>query len=177
MRYLRCIGGPRHGSVIGLAGDAQDVSLIDPKSPRSRTRYTERSVHTADGRVHFLAPEDLSDLQAFRIALGPATQESRDLHAEVERLCQILNTPVLEPFAEAVVSEAQHQIYRWGDEQGAKKTAWDWFWSLGYLGGKAAHAALAGDWDKAKHHSITAGALLANWHRHISAAAEKEPTA
>lgn len=93
-----------------------------------------------------------------------------DLLTEVERLRKILDTPILEPFTEAVVNEARHQVYRWGAEHDAKKTAWDWFWTLGYLGGKAAHAALAGDWDKAKHHTVTAGALLANWHRHIVAA-------
>jgi hypothetical protein len=87
--------------------------------------------------------------------------------SEIERLNGILNTPVLEPFMEAAVAEARHQRYRWGDEQDAQKTAWDWFWTLGYLGGKAAHAALARDWDKAKHHTITAAAMLANWHRHI----------
>ncbi|OKO68366.1 hypothetical protein AC629_42185, partial [Bradyrhizobium sp. NAS80.1] len=86
---------------------------------------------------------------------------------EVERLREILDTPLHEPFLNAAVHEAKHQIYRWGAEHDAKKTAWDWFWTLGYLGGKAAHAALAGDWTKAKHHTITAGALLANWHAHI----------
>jgi hypothetical protein len=89
--------------------------------------------------------------------------------AELER---ILNTPVFAPFAEAVEAEAKHQIYRWGAEHDATKTAWDWFWALGYLGGKAAHAALVRDWDKALHHTITAAALLANWHGHLSAAKE-----
>lgn len=101
-------------------------------------------------------------------------QNGLDLLAEVERLRAILNTPILEPFTEAVVSEAHHQMYRWGAEHDAKKTAWDWFWTLGYLGGKAAHSALAGDWDKAKHHTVTAGALLANWHRHIVEASKPE---
>jgi hypothetical protein len=90
-----------------------------------------------------------------------------ELLAEVERLRKILDTPMLSPFMEAAVHEAQHQIYRWGEEHDAKKTAWDWFWTLGYLGGKAAQSAIAGDWDKARHHTITAAAMLANWHRHI----------
>lgn len=87
---------------------------------------------------------------------------------EIGRMTEILSTPYLDDFAEAVVAEAKHQRFRWGDEDDAKKTAWDWFWALGYLGGKAAHAALAGDRTKARHHTITAAALLANWHRHIS---------
>lgn len=98
-----------------------------------------------------------------------------DLLTEVERLQLILNTPILEPFTEACVHEARHQVYRWGAEHDATKTAWDWFWTLGYLGGKAAHAALSGDWEKAMHHTVTAGALLANWHSHIVAASVARP--
>ena len=70
----------------------------------------------------------------------------------------------------AVAAEARHQRYRWGDEHDATKTAWDWFWALGYLGSKAAHAALARNWDKALHHTVTGAALFANWHRHLVAA-------
>jgi hypothetical protein len=92
--------------------------------------------------------------------------------AEVARLTEILNTPYVDYFAQAAAAEAKHQRFRWGDEGDVAKTAWDWFWALGYLGGKAAHAALTGDLDKARHHTITAAALLANWHRHISAAQE-----
>lgn len=96
-------------------------------------------------------------------------QNGLDLLTEIERLHKILDTPVLELFVSAVASEARHQIYRWGEEHDAKKTAWDWFWLLGHLGSKAAHSALAGDWVKAKHQTITAAAALANWHRHICA--------
>ena len=85
-------------------------------------------------------------------------------------LRDILETPVLAPFAAAVVAEARHQVYRYPREHDAQKTAWDWFWTLGCLGSKASHAALARDWDKALHHTITAAAMLANWHRHITAA-------
>lgn len=93
-----------------------------------------------------------------------ALAEERERRARFE---SILNTPSLEPFAEAAVAESKHQIYRWGEQHDATKTAWDWFWLAGYLTSKAAHAALAEDWDKAKHHTITAAAMLANWHRHI----------
>jgi hypothetical protein len=93
-----------------------------------------------------------------------------EAEAEVARLRKILDTPILEPFIDAVTSEARHQVFRWGDDHDIKKTAWDWFWTLGYLGGKAAHAALAGDAAKAKHHTVTAAALLANWHRQICGA-------
>ena len=91
--------------------------------------------------------------------------------AEFEK---ILNTPQIEEFSSAAAAEAKHQVYRWGSEHDATKTAWDWFWTLGYLGGKAAHSALARDWDKALHHTITAAAMLANWHRHLKAMRDAE---
>jgi hypothetical protein len=93
--------------------------------------------------------------------------------ARIALLEAILNTPVLEPYAAAVVAEAQHQIFRGREDDDVRKTACDWFWALGYLGGKAAHAALARDYDKALHHTVTAGALLANWHRHLMEARER----
>src|SRR5262249_51417398 len=85
------------------------------------------------------------------------------------RMHAALTTPQLEEFASGAVGEAKHQVYRWGAEHDARKTAWDWFWTLGYLGAKAAHATIAGDFDKAKHHTITAAAMLANWHRQLAA--------
>jgi hypothetical protein len=92
-----------------------------------------------------------------------------DLQAEVERLIGILNTPMLEPFAEAVVAEAKHQVFRWGPDHDATKDPEQWFWVLGYLAGKAIGAVKAGDTEKALHHVVTSGALLANWHRHLIA--------
>ena len=83
---------------------------------------------------------------------------------------RILNTPELRSFADGVVIEALHQRERWGAEHDQLKTPWDWFWTLGYLSQKAAHAALCGDRNKALHHMITAAALLANWHRDTLAA-------
>ena len=90
MRYLRCIGGPRHGSVIPLSGPVDDVKLMDPKAPRSRVSYTERVVTTEGGSVRFLAPADIADIEALRIALGPVADNSRNLEAEVDRLCALL---------------------------------------------------------------------------------------
>lgn len=110
--------------------------------------------------------------------ISPYSRSAMDeAAAEIERLRSILNTPQTEDFATGAVAEAQHQVYRWGEDHDATKTAWDWYWTLGYLGGKAAHAALARDWDKAKHHTITAAAMLANWHRHIARAALDPPPA
>jgi hypothetical protein len=86
-------------------------------------------------------------------------------NAEVALLTAILNTPHLEPFAEAVVAEAKHQVFRHGWEHDATKDPFAWIWTLGYLANKAARADADGDVDKALHHTVTAAALLANWHR------------
>lgn len=87
-----------------------------------------------------------------------------ELAAALEILEQI-NSPAIEIFAEAVVNEAKHQRLRYGDDHDAGKDAWNWYWLLGYLISKAARADNDGDIAKALHHTITAAAALANWHR------------
>ncbi|HEY4118376.1 MAG TPA: hypothetical protein VGM56_10990 [Byssovorax sp.] len=72
--------------------------------------------------------------------------------------------PELEDFASAVVAEAAHQRVRWGTPHDGGKAPADWFWLLGYLSGKALAAAIAGDRNKAAHHTISSAAALANWH-------------
>ncbi len=52
-----------------------------------------------------------------------------------------------------------------GEAGYARAAAADWFWLIGYLAGKALMHALAGDRDKAKHHTISTAAALLNWHR------------
>lgn len=97
------------------------------------------------------------------VALAPA-QERDELEAEIDRLRALLNAPELHDFAGGVVLEAAHQRERWGADHDAGKAPADWFWLVGFLAGKALHAAIAGDRDKALHHFISAGAALANWH-------------
>lgn len=92
------------------------------------------------------------------------------LAGEVERLRALLNTPEVDDFARGVVSEAQHQRERWGAEHDAGKAPLDWFWLIGYLAQKAASAHISGDIEKAKHHTISTAAALANWHAAISGA-------
>lgn len=77
---------------------------------------------------------------------------------------QIINTPETADFMAGVPIEAAHQRERWGAAHDAGKAPEDWFWLLGYLGGKALAAAKAGDLEKAKHHTISTAAALANWH-------------
>jgi hypothetical protein len=97
------------------------------------------------------------------------------LSKENERLSALLNTPELNDFAKAVPLEAAHQRERWGEAHDAEKEPQDWFWTLGYLGGKALRSHTDGNFEKAKHHAITAASLLANWHARILADEAAQP--
>lgn len=88
--------------------------------------------------------------------------------AEARRLDKLVNNPHTKSFLDAVRTEAAHQRERWGTKHDAGKEPQDWFWLLGWLSGKAVHAAVLGDWDKAKHHTISSAAVLLNWHAHMS---------
>lgn len=80
----------------------------------------------------------------------------------------LINSPELEQFLRGTHVEAVHQVERWGVAHDRAKRPADWFWLVGYLGGKALHAAIAGDIDKARHHCISTAAALYNWHCAIS---------
>jgi hypothetical protein len=84
------------------------------------------------------------------------------LQRENARLSALVNIPELHDFAKAVVLEATHQRERWGSDHGSGKEPQDWFWVLGYLGGKALRAHSDGGNGKALHHTITVAALAAN---------------
>lgn len=87
-----------------------------------------------------------------------------------------LNTPEIQHFLHGVEREALHQRQRWAATGDAGKTDADWFWLLGFLGGKALHAgtsaailALHGQNtaeqdNKRLHHIITTAAACLNWH-------------
>lgn len=94
-----------------------------------------------------------------------------DLNTEVERLRGLINSPVTNDWIEGVRTEVVHQQERWGNDHDAGKTNPDWFWLVGYLAGKALFAAMQGDVEKARHHTISTGAALLNWWRHIGGAA------
>lgn len=86
-----------------------------------------------------------------------------ELTAQRDRLDGLVNNPQTALFLEAVRSEAAHQVERWGTVHDRAKEPQDWFWLLGYLGGKALAAHNAGDDFKALHHTISSAAVLANW--------------
>jgi hypothetical protein len=93
--------------------------------------------------------------------------DERTALAELTRLRALIDSPVLHDFARGVVLEAVHQQERWASPHDGGKEPADWFWLLGYLTQKAMMSQLAGDIDKALHHTITAAAALANWHDSI----------
>lgn len=94
--------------------------------------------------------------------------EVAELRERIIELETLINTPQTGDWISAVRLEAAHQIERWGVEQDAGKSPSDWFWLIGYLSGKALASAVIGNVDKAKHHTISTGAALLNWHRHLT---------
>lgn len=93
---------------------------------------------------------------------GLAEEEARELIEEVERLHALINNPHTDDFLEAVRTEAAHQRERWGEEHDQAKQDQDFFWTLGWLAGKAVRFETQ---EKRLHHIITSGALCLNWHR------------
>ena len=93
---------------------------------------------------------------------------------EIERLTNLVNTPMYQPFDRAVKLEAAHQVNRWGTVHDRKKEPQEWFWLVGYLAGKALRAHLSGDRVKATHHTVSSAAVLFHWHAHIVANVEND---
>jgi hypothetical protein len=87
---------------------------------------------------------------------------------ERDRLSAMVNSPEVAGFLRGVHLEAIHQVERWGTAGDRAKRPADWFWLVGYLAGKALHAVVSGDRDKARHHCISTAAALYNWHCAIS---------
>lgn len=90
------------------------------------------------------------------------------LRADAARFRGLINTPHTDDWFSAVRLEAAHQIERWGADHDTGKQPHDWFWLLGYLGGKALASAMSGNIEKAKHHTISSGAALLNWFRALT---------
>lgn len=104
-------------------------------------------------------------------ALGRQTAAIEDLAKAVSRqrpLRNLLSRPYAGAWTDEVLVEAAHQVARWGAEHDAGKTPADWFWLVGYLAGKALHAAHGGEMSKAHHHTVSTAAVLLNWAAQIS---------
>lgn len=88
------------------------------------------------------------------------------LKAERNRLRNIVHRPENNEFLKGVSIEFEYQRSR-TDVKDDEKTPTEWYWTLGHLAGKALHSSMINDIDKAKHHCITAAALLWHWHSRL----------
>jgi len=96
--------------------------------------------------------------------------EGRVRELEAER-----DHPETEDFFKGVPLEAAHQRGRWPSEHDAGKSPADWFWLVGYLAGKCLASHIAGNREKALHHTISTAAALANWHLAIKGETNMRP--
>jgi hypothetical protein len=92
---------------------------------------------------------------------------TNDAAQQRDELLALINSPEVDNFLRGVHLEAIHQVNRWGTATDRAKRPADWFWLVGYLAGKALHAAVAGNTEKALHHTISTAAALYNWHAAI----------
>lgn len=98
-----------------------------------------------------------------------------ELEREIRELKAERDTPETEDFFKGVPLEAAHQRGRWGNEHDSGKEPQDWFWLVGYLAGKCLASHIAGDRNKALHHTISTAAALANWHMAIKGKGDMRP--
>lgn len=87
-----------------------------------------------------------------------------DLLREVIRLDELIRNPQVTDFIEAVRTEAAFQREKWGEDHDAMKAPEDWFWLIGYLGGKAIRPNIPKE--KRLHRIIATAAACLNWYRH-----------
>ena len=113
-----------------------------------------------------LAPKDCRHADE----IAQLRQQIARLRGERDHLLALINSPHTDDWLTNVRTEAAHQRLRYPEDHDANKTPFDWFWLIGYLAQKAAAAAVACDREKALHHTISTGAALLNWHRHIDVA-------
>lgn len=102
-------------------------------------------------------------------ANGKLRLQNVELRRKNDELRKLLNTPMYEPFIEAVKAEILHQGQEWRQQvyDDATKTPDDWFDVMFFLSRKIIHALDYGDTEKALHHCISTSALLGHWHEHI----------
>ncbi|WP_347091705.1 hypothetical protein [Sphingomonas parapaucimobilis] len=159
---LWCCGVRVHDS-----GDGLDITVTEQWPMPSR--HSRGYLGPTDG-FRLNASGYADDITRFAT---PAPAVDAVPAGEVERQAirnEIINTPETADFMAGVPLEAAHQRERWGADHDAGKRPLDWFWLIGFLAQKAADAAIRGDIKKAKHHTISTGAALANWHAALTGA-------
>jgi hypothetical protein len=118
-----------------------------------------------------LARAEFNERQADLWKGNSGYAETLRMEAWALRTAATLFAPETEDWFAGTRLEAGHQNLRYAAGHDAGKSAFDWFWLIGYLAQKAAAAELIGDIEKAKHHTISTAAALLNWHRKLSGAA------
>lgn len=89
--------------------------------------------------------------------------------ATIKPCCaKIINTPEIEDFLRAVKIEAAHQREKWAETDPMKSDA-DFYWLIGWLGGKAVTDAHEPDDSRTErerrlHRIVTVAAAAYNWH-------------
>ena len=101
------------------------------------------------------------------VAKREADAQRDEALAKVAVIEKSLDGPETADWIAGVRKEAAHQVATQDDRW--KKPA-DWFWLVGYLAGKCLAAAIGGDMEKARHHTISTGAALLNWHASMTEA-------
>ena len=93
-------------------------------------------------------------------------------HLSGKEIRELIERPQIGEFFDVARMEAAHQRARWGEDHDASKSPEDWFWVFGYLAGKSLAAFKDGNIEKAKHHTISAAAVLAHWNETLEQEAE-----
>lgn len=158
MRLLRDAYG-----AIPLDREANEERWLIVNSELAQAVRGDRpSVPWSEVRAELSAVDALASVQN-------ELDEARKTLAEAHR---IWDGPETSDWFEGVRKEAAFQVAEWGKKHDDGKGPQDFYWTLGFLAGKALSSAIAGDIEKAKHHTISSAALLLNWHARLSGQAD-----
>jgi hypothetical protein len=119
-------------------------------------------------------PDLVARVRGHLVTMSYQAEERLDISMLVDAFADVrsavINSPETADFMAGVPIEAAHQRDRWPSEHDAGKAPEDWLFLVGYLAGKACAAVRAGDITKARHHTISSAAALANWHASLTGA-------
>lgn len=132
---------------------------------RVRAEDAERALEESKKELERLYQSEIDETRKLLKAACDERDEARKTLAESSKA---YDSPVTSDFIEGIRNEAAHQVTRFGADHDSGKDAQDWFWLLGWLSGKAVHAAEQGDTDKLLHHIVSSGAMLLNWYAHAA---------
>lgn len=136
----------------------------DPETMRDNMRRALDRVDEWRSKA-FVAEKDGADWKRRALAA----------EARAEQTEQSLGVPEVRDFIAGVRREAAYQRMLWDSEHDDGKTPADWFWLVGYLAGKALHAQVSGNTEKALHHTVSTAAALCNWHSAILGKTDMRP--